>query len=276
MATIRPPIEDDADLLARFLETRTPALREALILRYVPLVHFVVNRLGLSDELAPNHDDYVSQGLLGLIEAVDRYDPKHGAQFSTYATLRVRGRIIDEMRSADFLSRGARRQVRAVQSATTELWGRLGRDPTEDELAGELQMEVGHLRQALVNATLSMISLDTAPAGEDDSPLHECLPDNDNPENADPDTNHTAAEALANLEAAVRALPAREQQVLALYYVEELTLKEIGAVLHLSESRVCQLHARTLMTLRARLTNTPPAPERRPTPHFAGQVLANV
>jgi RNA polymerase sigma factor for flagellar operon FliA len=220
-------MEDDADLLARFLATRDPALREALILRYVPLVHFVVNRLGLSDELAPNHEDYVSQGLLGLIEAVDRYDPKHGAQFSTYATLRVRGRIIDEMRSADFLSRGARRQVRAVRGHT-QLWGQLRRDPTEDELATHLQMEVTQLRTALVNATLSMISLDTTSTGDEDSPLHECLPDNENAENADPDATHIAAEALANLEAAVRALPAREQHVLALYYVEQLTLKEIG------------------------------------------------
>ena len=276
MTSIRHPMEDDADLLARFLATRDPALREALILRYVPLVHFVVNRLGLSDELAPNHEDYVSQGLLGLIEAVDRYDPKHGAQFSTYATLRVRGRIIDEMRSADFLSRGARRQVRAVQEATTQLWGQLRRDPTEDELAQHLQMEVTQLRTALVNATLSMISLDTTSTGDEDSPLHECLPDNENAENADPDATHIAAEALANLEAAVRALPAREQHVLALYYVEQLTLKEIGAVLHLSESRVCQLHARTVMNLRTRLTAAPAPAARRPSPLISEQAMANV
>jgi len=269
-------MEDDADLLTRFLTSRDPALREALILRYVPLVHYVVNRLGLSDELAPNHEDYVSQGLLGLIEAVDRYDPRHGAQFSTYATLRIRGHIIDEMRSADFLSRGARRQVRAVQEATTHLWGQLRRDPTETELADYLQMDVSHLRQALVNATLSMISLDTAPTGDEDSPLHECLADHDHPENADPDTTHLATEARASLEAAVRALPPREQHVLALYYVEQLTLKEIGAVLHLSESRVCQLHAWSVMTLRARLTNNPPPRQPVAAPLIASQMVANV
>lgn len=247
-----PHAQQDAEQLARFTVTRDSAAREALILRYVPLVHFVLNRIGITQAAGADYEDLASHGLLGLIEAVDRYDPAYGTQFSTYATLRIRGHILDQLRARDWLSRAARRRARDVQSAVSTLWGQLGRAPSDEELAAHLHMDLGQLRQSLVEAGRIILSLDVVQedAAEDRS-LYEILAD---PNQIDP-SDLTLEQDLHNrLVRALQDLPDREQLVLSLYYYEELTLKEIGAVLNISESRVCQLHARAVMGLRARLT----------------------
>lgn len=248
---------DDAEQLARFVATRDPALREALILRYVPLVYYVLGRLGLSQALGPDYDDLASHGLLGLIEAVDRYDPRFGTQFSTYATLRVRGQVLDQLRARDWLSRTARRRARSVQGAVTTLWNQLGRAPADDELAAHLGLDVAQLRQSLAEASRVMLSLDSVREDDDDGSLHEILAD---PNQVDPSDLSLEADLQTQLVLALKELPEREQLVLSLYYHDELTLKEIGAVLDLSESRVCQLHARAILSLRALLADKPLEP----------------
>lgn len=250
--TLESNAEDNA-LWARFLADRDSAARESVILRYVPLVHFVLNRLGISPASGADYEDLASQGLLGLIDAVDRYDPQYGTQFSTYATLRIRGHVLDQLRSSDWLSRAARRRAREVQNAMTHLWGALHRAPTDEELAEHLQLELPQLRQALMEAGRVIISLDAVnnDQREDDLALHEVLTDTQNSENADPGESVLEVELRQQLTAALKTLPEREQLVMSLYYVDELTLKEIGAVLDLSESRVCQLHARAITHLRA-------------------------
>lgn len=246
--------EDDAELWTKFLASRDQALREALVLRYVPLVHFVLNRLGLSPALGPDYEDLASQGLLGLIDAVDRYDPSHGTQFSTYATLRVRGQILDQLRALDWLSRSARRRTREVQNATTALWGQYQRAPTDEELATHLNVKLDELRHTLVEANHVIISLDAdSDADSEEVSLHELLADEDHQENADPSETWGEKDLHAGLAEMIKTLPEREQMILSLYYYEELTLKEIGKVLDLSESRVCQLHARAMLNLRAQL-----------------------
>lgn len=245
---------EDNDLIARFTALRDAALREEIILRYVPLVHFVLGRLGLSQAMGADYEDAASQGLLGLIEAVDRFDPAYGAQFSTYATLRIRGKVLDHLRSLDWLSRGARQRAKSVQHAVSALWETLQRPPSEDELAAHLGMGLQQLQQALVDSSHVIVSLDTLTTGEGDeeTALHEILPDTSQ-------TEVSAAfeedELKASLGDALRSLPEREQQVLSLYYYEELTLKEIGAVLSISESRVCQLHSRAVLSLRASMSS---------------------
>jgi RNA polymerase sigma factor for flagellar operon FliA len=253
LASNRPSPAEDAALLARYLDGRPPEAREQLILRYVPLIHFVLNRLGLlPGELGADYEDLVSQGMLGLIEAVDRYDPAYRAQFSTYATMRIRGQIIDRLRASDWLSRAARRQARQVQNAIGELWGVLRREPSDDELAAHLGLDVAAVRQSLLNASRVMLSLDHLGRElDDEAPLYELLADREHAENDDPAEMATRAELRALLAEAIQALPEREQLVLSMYYVEELTLKEIGAVLNISESRVCQLHGRAVLDLRA-------------------------
>ncbi len=242
---------DDVDLIARYAATHEPALREEIIVRFIPLVHFVLGRLGISQGMSADYEDAASQGLIGLIEAVDRFDARFGTQFSTYATVRIRGKVLDHLRSMDWLSRGARQRFHAVQDAVTSLWGELGRAPTDDELAAHLQVDLNQLHRTMVEGSRMIVSLDMiSHEGEDDDSLHEVLADN---EHDTPAEQYEEEELHASLVQALAALSEREQQILSLYYYEELTFKEIGVVLDISESRVCQLHGRAIVNLRANL-----------------------
>jgi RNA polymerase sigma factor FliA len=260
---------EDADLIKRFITTRDPILREEVILRYVPLVYFVVGRLGLARSMGQDYEDAVSQGLMGLVEAIDRYDAKYGTQFSTYATVRIRGRILDHLRSLDWLSRSARRRTRLVQDAANELWNSLRRAPTDSELAQHLGLDLDALQQALVDASQVIFSLDTMVEadGDDEASLHEVLADNSQPNPADAFDEKDLKDRLLDV---LKSLSEREQLVLSLYYYEELTLKEIGAVLDVSESRVCQLHARAIMTMRSALNQAVVQPPIQPTQALKG------
>jgi len=248
--------QEDADLISRYLQTKEPDLREQIVLRYVPLVHFALGRLGFSQGGTVDYEDAVSQGLLGLIEALDRYDPSYGTVFSTYATLRIRGRILDYLRSQDWLPRTARQRARAVQEAISYLWTNLNREPTDEELAKYLNVEMTQVQNALVDSSHVIISLDLitdGDASEDETSLHEILADEQQP---DPSVLFEDKELQSRLADALKQLPEREQLLLSLYYYEELTLKEIGAVLGVSESRVSQLHSRAVMNLRAILESS--------------------
>ncbi|WP_054520580.1 sigma-70 family RNA polymerase sigma factor [Thermanaerothrix daxensis] len=245
---------ENRHLLEEYLRTRDPALRETLILRHVSLVHYTLGRMGIFADIGADYEDLVSQGLLGLIDAIDRYSPQHGAQFSTYAVLRIRGKILDYLRSQDWLSRVGRQRARLVQKAISDLWGKLQRMPSEEELADYLNLSVSQVQQALVDSSRLILSLDSPLENESESEvqsLHEILSD----ENQLSPTEKVDEEELhACLIEALQHLPPREQQILALYYYEGLTLKEIGAVLGISESRVCQIHARAIFSLRAALS----------------------
>lgn len=240
---------NEAELFAQFLVTRSPALREKLVISFVSLVHYVLGRLGLSQEMGADYEDLVNQGLLGLIEAVDRYDASYGTQFSTYATVRIRGKVLDYLRSLDWLSRTARHRTRAVQEAINALYEKSQQVPTNDEIAAYLGLDEPKVQQALVDASRVIVSLDalTDIDQENDTSLYETLADRNQPDPADVVAEQ---DAKSHLLAAIKNLPEREQLVLTMYYYEELTLKEIGQVMGISESRVCQLHARAVMSLK--------------------------
>jgi len=247
--------EDSAQLFETFLKTRDPALREELILRHVPLVHYTLGRMGISSSLGMEYEDLVNQGLLGLIDAVDRFSPQYGAQFSTYAILRIRGKVLDYLRTQDWLSRTGRQRARMVQNAISELWAKLQRAPSEEELAEHLNLSPSQVQQALFDSGRLILSLDMPVESEGDNEscsLYEILVDEEQPSPAD---KVDEEELLARLVAAIKNLPEREQQILALYYYEDLTLREIGDILGISESRVCQIHARAILSLRAMLQN---------------------
>ncbi len=246
---------DEATLIHRYFVHHDPAMREEIILKHLPLVHFVLGRLGLSYSLGADYEDAKSQGLIGLIEAVDNYNPDLGTQFSTYATLRIRGRVLDYLRSLDWLSRSARKKARAVEKAINDLWGILQRSPTDEELAEYLGYDLDTLQQALIGANHIILSLDSLSSfgSEGETTFYEILADKDQPNPADVLVEE---ELKIHLIEAIKSLSKRQQILLALYYYEELTFKEIGEIMGISESRVCQLHARAIMDLRALLSKS--------------------
>ncbi len=265
------PTRHDTSLLTQYLESRSPALREQLVLNHVSLVHHVLGRLGLSLEIGTGYEDLVNQGLLGLIEAVDRFDPSFGTQFSTYATVRVRGKVLDYLRSLDWLSRTARHRTRAVQQAITTLYSQSHTAPSDEEIAAYLGLDVPKVQQAIADSSRVILSLDTLADydPENDNSLYETLADENQTDPSDAIAENDLRRRMVN---ALKELPEREQMVLSLYYYEEMTLKEIGMVLGISESRVCQLHARAVLSLKALLSsdeadNVPLAsPSGRPKP----------
>lgn len=241
----------ESELIELFLTTRSQTAREEIILRYVSLVHYVVGRLGISQLGGIDYEDLVSQGMLGLIDAVDHYDPTFGTRLSTYATLKIRSRLLDHLRELDWLPRTARQKVRLMQGAMTTLESQLLRLPTDEEIANYLSIDASDLQQIQMDSSRVIISLDVeSDAGMDDGggSMHEWLTDEkqENPQNL-----FEEKDLQASLAQAIKTLTEREQLVLSLYYFEELTFKEIGKTLEISESRVCQIHGRAVIALKS-------------------------
>jgi RNA polymerase sigma factor FliA len=245
---------DTTSLWESFLASRSTDLREQIILSNVSLVHFIVGRLGVTQDDDSNYQEMVNQGLLGLIEAVDHYNPAFGTKFSSYASLRIRGKVIDFMRSQDWLSRGARRRARDVQNAIRSLWEKNQQEPSTGEIASLLKIEKTEVEQGLVDSSRLFVSLDGMMeiGSEEDLSLHDILPDE---KQANPSDVTQENELKAELVTAIKNLPERERLVLSLYYYEELTLKEIGHVMGITESRICQLHARAILNLKAMMNH---------------------
>lgn len=237
-------------VLDEFLVTRSPELREKLVLESVPLVHYLLGRMGVSQEMSVDYEDLAHQGLMGLIEAVDHFDPKYNARFSTYASLRIRGKILDYLRAYDWMPRTVRKRVRLIQKTISTLWTEYLREPTEEEIAVRVGMDAAEVRQGLSDLNRALLSLDMVVDTdlEDVSALHERLGDEKQANPADLVEKESLIEQMGG---ALQSLSEREQLVLSLYYNEELTFKEIGKVLDITESRVCQLHARAISSLKA-------------------------
>ena len=236
---------------ADFVATKRTALRDELILHYIPLVRFVVSRLGIPPTSMLEAEDLVSYGTIGLMNAIDRYDPTRGVRFEAFATSRIRGAVIDQLRTLNWLPRSAVSRVKQVETTLATLEQRLGRQAKEDEAARELGVTIERYRHMVVEAGISMLSLDAplSTFGQDDElmTLRDLLEDQTAP---GPSEMTEQKEMLILLSQSLDQLPEREQLLLSLYYVEELTMKEISRVMDVSESRVCQLHAQALVRLR--------------------------
>ena len=227
------------------------AVRDELVMRYAPLVKYVIGRLAVELPASMDRDDVLSSGTIGLLQAVDRYDPDSGVRFETYALQRIRGAIIDTVRTLSPLSRGARRRARALDEANAALMQRFGRAPSSEELANELGVDQAELGRMLIEASHVFISLDEPAGGSHEdgeiSSLRDMVHDASQP---GPDETCAEREVLEHLRRAIESLKDRDRLILSLYYHEELTLKEIGRVLGVSESRVCQVHSEALLKLR--------------------------
>ena len=250
---------DEADIVLAHLwreykQTGDPSLREQLILQYAPLVRYVAGRVGVGLPASVEQGDLVSYGVFGLIDAIDKYDLSRAIKFETYAINRIRGAIIDELRSIDWIPRSVRTKARDVERAIAVLEGRLQRTPTETEIADELGMDVPDLRRVFSQVSfVHVAALDemlSASDRSDGSTLGERLEDEraDAPGDAldDEETRYLLARVI-------HTLPEREQIVVTLYYYEGLTLAEIGLVLGVTESRICQLHTKAMMQMRTRV-----------------------
>jgi RNA polymerase sigma factor FliA len=256
----------ETEMIEEFLATHSPELRDELILRYVSLIHFVLGRLGLNPYGGIEYEDLVSQGMLGLIEAVDHYNPVFGTRMSTYATLKIRSKVLDYLRDLDWLPRVARQKVRAMQGAMTELERQLHRLPTDEELASHLNLGLDELQHIQMDSSRVIISLDETSnkmsSEETDSSMHEWLRDE---QQENPSDLFEEKDMQAKLAQAIKNLPEREQLVLSLYYFDELTFKEIGKTLDISESRVCQIHGRSVVSLQSLLSgDSGTAKQKRP------------
>jgi len=240
-----------SDIWTRFAATRDPALRDELITTYAPLVRFVVGRLGIPPSCMLDADDLLSCGTIGLINAIDRFDPARGSRFESFATTRIRGSVIDHLRSLNWLPRTAMARIRQMEYAIANLEQRLGRPPREDEIAEEAHISTSRYRQMLQEAGTIVLSLDAplGPLAQEGglTSLADLLEDEHSPE---PDEQVEAQELMAMLRVALNELPERERMLLALYYREELTMREISKIMNVSESRVCQLHIQAILRLR--------------------------
>jgi RNA polymerase sigma factor for flagellar operon FliA len=248
-------VEDTQTLWHDYRRTNDRALRDRLILTYAPLVKFVAGRLGASLPSHVDEQDLVSYGLLGLIGAIERYDPDREIKFETYAIARIRGAIIDELRSLDWVPRSVRTRARQIERAIAELERTLMRAPTDEEIAAKLGIAMEELEESLTEISRSsMAALDelwTPSGGGDQIALIDTIEDTSGP---DPEISLEKGELKEALGEAIARLPEREKLVVTLYYYEELTLREIGEVLGVTESRVSQLHTKAVLRLKARLS----------------------
>ncbi len=252
---------DEAALRALWAEYKAhgdPGLRERLILHYSPLVKYVAGRVGVG--LPPNIEqaDLVSYGVFGLIDAIEKYDLERAIKFETYAINRIRGAIIDELRSIDWIPRSVRGKAREVEKTFAILEGRLQRSPSESEVAKEMGVSVSDLRTIFNQVSfVNVVALDELLHASSERGDRMTLGDTlEDPRVDDPVQVFEAEETKYLLARAISTLPEREKIVVTLYYYEGLTLAEIGQVLGVTESRICQLHTKAVLQLRGRLVDS--------------------
>jgi RNA polymerase sigma factor for flagellar operon FliA len=240
----------------------TADARERLILHYSPLVKFVAGRVAAGLPQNIEQADLVSYGIFGLIDAIDKFDPGRGFKFETYAISRIKGAIIDELRSIDWVPRSVRSKARSIERAYSKLENELLRTPDDNEVARELGVTEGELAQTLSQISfVGLVALDELLNSGDRSggtTVGDTIADRVN----DPVAAFEVDEMKHVLADAINRMPDRERLVLTLYYYEGLTLAEIGDVLGVTESRVCQIHTKAILQLRSRLVE--PASERLP------------
>jgi RNA polymerase sigma factor for flagellar operon FliA len=244
------------EMWRRYKGTGDRHARERLVVAYSPLVKYVSGRMASGLPAHVDEADLISYGLGGLINAIERFDLEREIKFETYAITRIKGAIIDELRSLDWVPRSVRARARDFEKANAKLEHRLRRAPTDEEMAAELQISVADFHESLLQISNSTVAaLDELWTVSDSSGDQVSLLDTISDENApDPAAMIDQTDLRERVADAIARLPEREKLVIALYYYENLTLREIGEVLGVTESRVSQLHTKAVLRLRSRLT----------------------
>jgi RNA polymerase sigma factor for flagellar operon FliA len=247
-------------LWAAYKDKSSREVRDQLILHFSPLVKYVAGRVAVGLPQNVEQADLVSYGIFGLIDAIEKFDPARGFKFETYAIARIKGAILDELRSIDWVPRSVRAKARAIEKAYGKLESELHRTPNDDELASELDMSDTQLQATLNQISfIGLVALDEMLSSGDRTDTM-TLGDTVADTGEGPVAAFEVEEMRQILAEAINRMPEREKIVLTLYYYEALTLAEIGQVLGVTESRVCQIHTKAVLQLRSRLA----ASEREP------------
>jgi RNA polymerase sigma factor FliA len=258
--TADPAAETDR-LWATYKSAGERDVRDALILHYSPLVKYVAGRVAVGLPQNVEQADLVSYGIFGLIDAIEKFDLDRGYKFETYAIARIKGAILDELRSIDWVPRSVRAKARSLEKAYAKLEGQLHRTPTDDELASELGLSEDQFQSTLSQISfIGLVALDEMLSVGGDRGESLSLGDTVADSAEGPVAAYEVEEMRQILADAINRMPEREKIVLTLYYYEGLTLAEIGQVLGVTESRVCQIHTKAVLQLRSRLA----ASEREP------------
>lgn len=246
---------DEQILWGDYKKTKEPKLREYFIKKYAPLVKYVAGKVAVGMPHNVEFDDLVSYGTFGLLDAIEKYDPSKEVKFKTYAMTRVRGGIFDELRNVDWIPRSIRQKAKQVEKIILELENRMGRTAEDEEIAHELDIDIDEFHDLMSKISgTSLISLNDVWHGNDENEEMVFVDTLESPEALNPDTIVEREEIKNMIVECIKKLPDREKKVVVLYYYEDLTLKEIGEVLEVTESRVSQLHTKAIMRLRGRLS----------------------
>jgi len=226
--------------------------RETIIQEFAHVVKAMAYRLAYRLPAYMDAEDLVSVGIMGLMDAMDKYDPNREAKFKTYAEFRIRGAMLDEIRSMDWIPRSVHERVSLLQRTHTRLLNRLGRPPTDEEIAAEMNLSPAELDEFLVRSRGAvLVSLDDINLHEPDGPkILDMLADT---HQSDPLATILNDQERGRVADAIQELPEKERLVLTMYYYEELTMKEIGGILKVTESRVCQIHTKAILHLKGKL-----------------------
>ena len=246
--------EEEQKIWEEYKKTGSVELRDYIIRKYMPLAKYVAGKISIGMPPSVGFEDLVQCGLIGLYDAVEKYEPDKNVKFKTYATTRIRGAIIDELRAQDWVPRSVRQKARELENAIAVTESRLGRSATDDEVADCLNISTEEYREAVYKVSCtSILSLNDMWFNGDDNDKVSMMDSLEAPSSLNPDVMADREETKKFLAAAINELSEKERLVLVLYYYEDLTLKEIGKTLNVSESRVSQLHSGAILRLRARM-----------------------
>jgi RNA polymerase sigma factor for flagellar operon FliA len=256
MGTSLPEQKTEEELWIQYRKNRDPKIREAFIKQYAPLVKYVAGKVAVGMPHNVEFDDLVGFGFFGLLDAIDKFDPDKNVKFKTYAVTRIRGAIFDELRTIDWVPRSVRQKTREVEEAIGTLEAQLGRTATDQEIASSMGMdESEYLKTIMKISGTSILSLNDVWFSGDENDKVSIGDSIESPASLNPDVVVEKDEIRRVIVKAINELPEKEKKILVLYYFEDLTLKEIGRVLKVTESRVSQLHTKAIVRLRSKLTN---------------------
>ncbi|MDL2248750.1 FliA/WhiG family RNA polymerase sigma factor [Tyzzerella sp. OttesenSCG-928-J15] len=243
-------VDKNEKLWKAYEKSRDSEIKEKLIIEYAPLVKYVAGRLSVHLGHRIEYEDLISYGIFGLIDAIDKFDYGKGVKFETYASLRIRGAIIDNIRKLDWVPRTLRQKNKQLELAYSELEAELGREPTEEEVAEKLDMPIETARDLIKKSSiLTLVSFDDYLTQNHE----EAFVGINNAVVETPESNYDKKELQEMLAEAIDKLSEREKKVIVLYYFEDLTLKEISRIMGVSESRISQIHSKAVLRLQARL-----------------------